>query len=76
VLNCQEHHSFSSDLVVVVGRRTPSRIRAINEGIVSLRVELGVSQVRALVVEYLGRYGFAGGHAHRRSPSGPVIAKK
>jgi hypothetical protein len=37
---------------------------------VSPRVELGVDQARALVVEYLGRYGFTGGRAHRRSPSG------
>jgi hypothetical protein len=37
---------------------------------VSPRVELGVGQARALVIEYLGRYGFAGGRAHRRSSSG------
>jgi hypothetical protein len=40
------------------------------EGLVSPRVELGVGQARALVVEYLSRYKFAGGRAHRRSPSG------
>jgi hypothetical protein len=40
------------------------------EGLVSPRVELGVGQARALVVEYLDRYGFAGGRAHRRSSSG------
>jgi hypothetical protein len=33
-------------------------------------VELGVGQARALVVEYLGRYRFARGRAHRRSSSG------
>jgi hypothetical protein len=37
---------------------------------VSLRVELGVGHARALVVEYLGRYKFARGRAHRCSPSG------
>jgi hypothetical protein len=38
------------------------------EGLGSLRVELGVDQVRALVIEHIGRYRFAGGHAHWRSP--------
>jgi hypothetical protein len=37
---------------------------------VSPRVELGVGQARALVVECLGQYRFAEGRAHRRSPSG------
>jgi hypothetical protein len=40
------------------------------EGLVSPRVELVVGQARALVVEYLDRYRFARGRAHRRSPSG------
>jgi hypothetical protein len=40
------------------------------EGLGSPRVELGVSRARALVVEYLGQYRFAGGLAHQRSPSG------
>jgi hypothetical protein len=40
------------------------------EGLVSPRVELGVGQARALVVECLGQYRFAEGRAHRRSPSG------
>jgi hypothetical protein len=32
-------------------------------------VELGVNRVRAPVVAHPGRYKFAGGRAHRRSPS-------
>jgi hypothetical protein len=40
------------------------------EGLGLPMVELGVSRARALVVEYLGQYRFAGGRAHCRSPSG------
>jgi hypothetical protein len=44
-------------------------------GLVSLRVELSVCQARALVIECLGRYRFAGRRAHRQSPSGLEFAK-
>jgi hypothetical protein len=45
------------------------------EGLVSLRVELGISQARALVIACLGRYRFAGRRAHRRSPSGTRVCE-
>jgi hypothetical protein len=48
----------------------------LNGGLVSPRVELGVSQARAPVTEYLGRYRLDGGMLvaiHRR---GPGAAKK
>jgi hypothetical protein len=40
------------------------------EGLGSPGMGLGVNQVRTQVVAHLGRYKFAGGRAHRRSPSG------
>jgi hypothetical protein len=46
------------------------------EGLRSLKVELSVGRVRALFIEHIGRYRFAGGRAHRRSPSGTWRCKE
>jgi hypothetical protein len=43
--------------------------------LVSPRVELSICQARALLVECLGRYRFAGRRAHRRSPSGTGVCE-
>jgi hypothetical protein len=53
-----------------VDRRLRAGLVQLMEGLVSPRVELGVGQARALVVECLRRYRFAGMRAHRRSPLG------
>jgi hypothetical protein len=46
------------------------------EGLGSLGVGLGVNQVRAPVAVHLNRYKFAGGRAHRHSPSGTWRCKE
>jgi hypothetical protein len=46
------------------------------EGLVSPRVELGVGQARAPVIEYLGRYRLAGGMLVAVRRRGPGAAKK
>jgi hypothetical protein len=46
------------------------------EGLVSQRLEFGVSQVRASIFEHIGQYGLAGGRAHHRSPSRTQVVKR
>jgi hypothetical protein len=59
-----------------VDRKAPGRNYAIDGRLRVTRVALGVDQVRAAMVAHLGRYKFAGGHAHRRSRRGLDAVKK
>jgi hypothetical protein len=45
-------------------------------GFGSPRVGFGVGRARDLVIKHLGRYRFAGGRAHRRSPSGTWVCEE
>jgi hypothetical protein len=55
-----EHLGLSSVSIVVVDRGISGQIMQLMEGLGSPGVELGVNQVRSLVIAYSGRYGFAG----------------
>jgi hypothetical protein len=53
-----------------------SRLVQLDGGLVSSRVELGVSQARAPVIEYPGWYRLVGGMLIAVHCRGPVAAKK